>query len=83
MEASCADAELKLLAFEHGDETTLIVINDSKNAKELTLPAGTRAVKLAVTDDDRDLAESIPADGQRIDITPRSVTTAVLHKGGR
>lgn len=83
VEASCADAELKLLAFEHGDETTLIVINDSKNAKELTLPAGTRAVKLAVTDDDRDLAESIPADGQRIDITPRSVTTAVLHKGDR
>lgn len=80
VDASCADPELKLLAFEHGGECALIVINDSANAKRLELPAGMKAAKIAVTDDNNDLAERLPADPHTAEITPRSVTTVIIRK---
>ncbi len=78
IEACCDDNDIAVLAFEYGGEYTLIVINDTCDSKELTLPVGKSAQKYIVTDENDNLAEYLSNDERKIKITPHSVTTVIL-----
>ncbi len=74
---TCPTPEIKALAFVKGDKTVLILINDTKETKPVTLPAAKGT--LAVTDDAENLKEHeiITAD---VTLTPRSVNTFVYDQ---
>ena len=78
IDATCEDPELKILAFEQGEETVAVIINDSKKEKLLDVPDDKKLIKTAVTDSENNLEEYIQ-DTNTIKITPKSITTAILR----
>ncbi|MBR7061260.1 MAG: hypothetical protein IKI34_05965, partial [Eubacterium sp.] len=73
IEASCDDSELLLIAFKKDEKIILIIINETENEKEITLPMGGI---MAVTDKTNDLKEYDIS--KRAAIAPKSVNTIVM-----
>ena len=77
--AHAEDPALKVLAFQTGADTAVIVINDTQQPKTASFGSG-RTAQLAVTDAKRDL-QCRPVDAAAVPIAPRSVST-LLFAGG-
>lgn len=75
---ACDDKDLLCLAFDGGDEITLVVINPSKEKKEISLPTKGE-ILFAVTDKYNDLNEKILCTSET-EITAESVNTFVFSK---
>lgn len=75
IEASVDDKDILVTAFSDNGKTTLVIINKSKNSKDITVPVHEK-VLVAVTDKDKNLKETFVNEGT-ITLTPRSVTTVV------
>ncbi len=73
----CEDRELKVLAFACGENTVIIVINDTDCEKNVSFPDGDATVRLIVTDEKSDLAEET-VKNENIKISPKSVNTVIL-----
>ncbi|MBR4727678.1 MAG: hypothetical protein IK080_07285 [Clostridia bacterium] len=74
IKADCGDPALRVAAFRKDGGVTAVVINPTHSAVPLTLPAG--AHTLIVTDENEDLQ---PHPAQAV-LTPRSVTTILIHE---
>lgn len=74
---SCDDKELKVLTFRKNNETIIIVINDTENAKTVSLPDVKGDVRLIVTDKYNDLAEK-KVKNTDIEISSKSVNTIIF-----
>ncbi|MDR1629856.1 MAG: hypothetical protein LBS36_06555 [Oscillospiraceae bacterium] len=76
---SCGDAQLQLLAFQNGGETAVIVINPTKEKKEVSFENETaQNAKLYVTDEKNDLCEHDLRGLPDISISARSVNTILF-----
>ena len=73
VDIQCDDGEILPLAFKTEDKTILILINETDNEKEITLPKGGI---MAVTNEADDLKEYEISNTARI--TPKSVNTIVI-----
>lgn len=81
MPTETGDATIKAAAFEKDGVQTVVLANFDTKEKELSLPQFANAdVQVFVTDQNSDLVGSC-ADGNRIHLTPRSVTTLVFQGG--
>ena len=80
IDVQCSDNELKTLAFDKDNKSVVVVvvINDTEKEKEISLPGNYNSVTVAVTDKDNDLTES-KATKEKIQLTPKSVTTIILE----
>lgn len=76
-EAGVDDKELKVLGFKKDDSIIIIVINDTDNSKELTLPEN---AVIVVTNENDNLKE-YQTENKKAAVTPKSVTTVILKKG--
>ncbi len=72
----CDDKELKILAFTKDKETIVIAINDTDKEKTVSFPDLSEKVKLVLTDEYNDLAES-ESDSKNITIPKKSVMTII------
>ncbi|MBQ6267212.1 MAG: hypothetical protein IJK64_05520 [Clostridia bacterium] len=77
IKADCGDPALRVAAFRKDGGVTAVVINPTHSAVPLTLPAG--AHTLIVTDENENL-QPHPAQGAQAVLTPRSVTTILIHE---
>ncbi len=78
IEVSSDDNEVKLLAFDTGDDIVIIVINDTDKEKNISVPYSQDA-KIIVTDKDNDLCQNEFISG-KTKITPESVSTILIKK---
>ena len=76
IEARSDDSDVLVTAFRQGNETVLVVINDSDEKKCVSLPTKNE-VLLSVTDHNHSLSES-KVSPKDIKISPKSVTTMVI-----
>lgn len=76
IEAACDDKDLMLIAFEKEQKIILIAVNPTKNEKCYCLP---KNALISVTDNSKNLAESTASAGEKISISPESVTTIVFE----
>lgn len=76
IEAATDDAQVLVTAFKTDEETVLVLVNNSEESKQFSLPEE-REVLIAVTDKDNNLEESTVGT-DCIELTPRSVTTVVI-----
>ncbi len=73
------DQELRLLAFVQGEQTVLLVINPTDQAKAVSVePCSRGTVSLVVTDETRDLVPEELKSGGEIPIAARSVNTILF-----
>lgn len=77
IKAECDDDEVKLLAFDDGNNIVFIAINDTCSEKNISLPEAQGEVKIIVTDRDNDLCECRYEEGKTV-LTPRSVNTIIM-----
>ena len=77
VKAGTGDPALRVAAFRKDGAVTAVVINPTQTARPLTLPAG--AHTLVVTDENEDLQPHPVQDAQAV-LTPRSVTTILIHE---
>lgn len=78
-EISSDDKDLKLLAFVNGDKTVVIIINDTKKEKTISLPdTGSKNIIHAVTDEKDNLKEYIIKNNADIKISAKSVNTVIF-----
>ncbi len=75
VKAVSEDDDILLTAFEKENKISLVIVNKSENEKTIELPNCKNFVA-AVTDKDNDLKEKAVS-GNRLILSPRSVTTAV------
>ena len=75
IEAVCDDNDIMTVAFAKGDQTFLIVVNNSDNKKDFVIP---NDGFVAITDADNNLTEKSAQADEKIAITPQSVTTFVF-----
>ncbi len=78
IDISSDDTEIKLLAFDSGENIIVIVINDTDKEKNISIPDCENA-KIIVTDKDNDLVEFDFESGKTV-ITPKSVNTIIIKK---
>ena len=76
IEALTDDENVLVTAFRNENETVLVFINNSDDAKEFSLPSG-KEFLVSVTDKNNNLEESVTESGD-ISLTPKSVTTVVI-----
>ena len=74
-ETNSDDADIMTLGFEKDGKTVLIIINPTAKEKSYTIPENSL---VAVTDENRSLAEYSAEKNSDIKITPSSVTTIVF-----
>ena len=77
IEVNADDRDLKLLAFEKDEKIILLVINDTKKAKVISVPAVRDEITVAVTDKNNDLAEYKTKNAD-ITISAKSVNTIIF-----
>ena len=76
IEARTDDENVLVTAFKNENETVLILINDSDDEKEISLPDG-EEILVSVTDENSNLKESV-SEASEVKLTPKSVTTVVI-----
>ena len=76
IEAETDDENVLVTAFKNENETVLVLINNSNDEKEFSLPYG-KEFLISVTDESNNLKESV-TDNQNVSLTPKSVTTVVI-----
>ncbi len=76
IEATTDDKDVLVVAFKKDDEIVFILINNSEDEKEISLPLQ-KEVLVSVTDKDNSLTET-KRNPKNIQITPKSVTTVVI-----
>ena len=76
IEAQSDDSDVLVTAFKQGNETVLVVINNSDKEKDVSLPTENE-VLLSVTDKNHSLFES-KVSPREVKISPKSVTTMVI-----
>ena len=81
IDVSSDDNEIKLLAFDSGDEIIIIAINDTKNKKTVSIPHWGNG-RIIVTDKTNDLVQYDFESGKTV-ITPESVNTIIVRKEQR
>lgn len=76
IEVSSDDKNVLMVAFKNDDETVIILINNTEDEKEFSLPFE-KDVLISVTDKNSNLKET-KVNSKNISITPKSVTTVVI-----
>lgn len=76
IEATTDDKDVLVTAFKSDEETVLVLVNNSQDEKQFSLPEE-KEVLVSVTDKDINLKESV-MQANNIKLTPRSVTTVVI-----
>ncbi len=76
IEAQSDDSDVLVTAFKQGNETVLVVINNSDKEKDVSLPTENE-ILLSVTDKNHSLFES-KVSPREVKISPKSVTTMVI-----
>lgn len=76
IEVSSDDKNVLMVAFKNDDETVIILINNTEDEKEFSLPFE-KDVLISVTDKNSNLKET-KVNSKNICITPKSVTTVVI-----
>ena len=76
IEARTDDENVLVTAFKNGNETVLILINNSDDEKDISLPDG-EEILVSVTDENSNLKESV-SEASEVKLTPKSVTTVVI-----
>lgn len=78
IDITCEDEEMKLLAFDTGNQITVIIINDTYTSKKLNLEDFSGKIKMIVTSKTDDLKE-YETDSDNILIQGRSVSTLIIN----
>lgn len=76
IDAETDDENVLVTAFKNENETVLVLINNSNDEKEFSLPYG-KEFLISVTDGNNNLKESVTESGD-VKLTPESVTTVVI-----
>ncbi len=76
IEVQSGDKNLLATAFKNDDEIVLVIINNSNEEKEITIPLG-KEFLVSVTDENNNLNERV-TESREVKITSKSVTTVVV-----
>lgn len=76
IEVQSGDKNLLATAFKNDDEIVLVIINNSNEEKEITVPLG-KEFLVCVTDENNNLNERV-TESREVKITSKSVTTVVV-----
>ena len=76
IEVQSGDKNLLATAFKNDDEIVLVIINNSNEEKEITIPLG-KEFLVCVTDENNNLNERV-TESREVKITSKSVTTVVV-----
>ena len=76
IEVSTDDSDVLVTAFKDETQVVLILVNNSGEKKEFSLPEG-KDILISVTDENNNLNERV-ADSSCVSLTPKSVTTVVM-----
>lgn len=76
IEASTDDKDVLVTAFKTDEETVLVLVNNSAEEKQFSLPEK-KEILVSLTDKDSNLKESV-IESEDVRLTPKSVTTVVI-----
>jgi hypothetical protein len=76
IEASTDDKDVLVTAFKTDEETVLVLVNNSAEEKQFSLPEK-KEILVSLTDKDSNLKESVIG-SEDVRLTPKSVTTVVI-----